>query len=31
MTDQTLSPLGDADEQRLNEHRAIVTRYLDED
>src|SRR6185503_16853156 len=31
MTDQTLSPLGDADEQRLSEHRAIVTRYLDED
>jgi hypothetical protein len=31
MTDQTLSPLGDADEQRLNEHRAVVTRYLDED
>jgi len=31
MTDQTLSPLTAADEQRLSEHRAVVTRYLDED
>ena len=31
MTDQALSPLTGADEQRLSEHRAVVTRYLDED
>ena len=28
--DQTLSPLSAADEQRLEEQRAVVTRYLDE-
>ena len=31
MTDQTTSPLTAADEQRLSEQRAVVTRYLDED
>jgi hypothetical protein len=31
MTDQTLTPLTAADEQRLSEQRAVVTRYLDED
>jgi hypothetical protein len=31
MTDQTMSPLTAADEQRLSEQRAIVSRYLDED
>jgi hypothetical protein len=31
MTDQTMSPLTAADEQRLSEQRAVVTRYLDED
>ena len=31
MADQTLSPLTVADEQRLSEQRAVVTRYLDDD
>ena len=31
MPDQTLSPLTDADQQRLSEQRAVVTRYLDGD
>jgi hypothetical protein len=31
MADQALSPLTDADEQRLSDQRAVVTRYLDED
>jgi hypothetical protein len=31
MADQTLSLPTVADEQRLSEHRAVVTRYLDDD